>query len=99
MTLKVGKSRPTLLRIKNPEAHKLAAGLAELTGESLTLAVPRSLRERLSRLQSPGQRAQALLAIGRDCARRLGEPVRSIDHGEMLYDERGRPNDRRYVGH
>ena len=79
------------LNIKSPEAHELAARLAELTGESLTLAVTHSLRERLSRLQSPGERAQALLAIGRDCARRLGEPVRSIDHGEMLYDERGLP--------
>jgi len=79
------------LNIKNPEAHELAARVAALTGESLTLAVTQSLRERLSRLQSPGERAQALLAIGRDCARRLTEPVRSIDHGEMLYDERGLP--------
>ena len=79
------------LNIKNPEAHELAARLAQLTGESLTLAVTQSLRERLARLQSPAQRAQALLAIGRDCARRLTEPVRSIDHGEMLYDERGLP--------
>ena len=79
------------LNIKNPEAHELAARMAELTGESLTLAVTQSLRERLARLQAPDGRAEALLAIGRDCARRLPEPVRSIDHGEMLYDERGLP--------
>ena len=79
------------LNIKNPEAQELAARMAELTGESLTLAVTQSLRERLARLQAPDARAEALLAIGRDCARRLPEPVRSIDHGEMLYDERGLP--------
>ena len=32
-----------------------------------------------------------LLQIGRDCASRLKEPYRSIEHGELLYDERGLP--------
>jgi hypothetical protein len=49
------------LNIKNPETHKLAGRLAELTGESLAPAVTQSLRERLSRFQAPGERAQALL--------------------------------------
>ncbi len=34
---------------------------------------------------------QRLLAIGRDCAARLPEPYRSIDHGRLLYDSRGLP--------
>jgi Rv0623-like transcription factor len=42
------------LNIKNPETHKLAGRLAELTGESLAPAVTQSLRERLSRFQAPG---------------------------------------------
>jgi prevent-host-death family protein len=36
--------------------------------------------------------AQRLLAIGQDCAAHLREPYRSIDHAELLYDERGLPN-------
>ncbi|WP_211224072.1 hypothetical protein, partial [Pseudonocardia asaccharolytica] len=37
------------------------------------------------------RKTDALLAIGRDSARRLAEPARSVDHGELLYDERGLP--------
>jgi len=29
--------------------------------------------------------------IGRDCASRLKEPLRSADHADLLYDERGLP--------
>jgi antitoxin VapB len=35
--------------------------------------------------------ADRLLAIGRDCAARLKEPFRSVDPGDLLYDERGLP--------
>jgi antitoxin VapB len=31
------------------------------------------------------------VAIGQDCAKRLKEPFRSTDHGDLLYDERGLP--------
>jgi hypothetical protein len=41
------------LSIKNSEAHKLAIELAQLTGESLTSAVTRALRERLVRERRP----------------------------------------------
>ena len=37
------------LNLKSGEAHRLASELAELTGESLTLAVTVALRERLAR--------------------------------------------------
>jgi prevent-host-death family protein len=37
------------------------------------------------------QLAERLMAIGRDCAAHLREPYRSIDHAELLYDERGLP--------
>lgn len=81
------------LNIKNDEAHRLAEKLALLTGESMTTAVTRALRERLERVEAgrgAGLAAQ-LLSIGRDCAAHLREPFRSIDHGELLYDERGLP--------
>jgi antitoxin VapB len=32
-----------------------------------------------------------LMAIGKDCAPRLKEPFRSVDHGDLLYDEHGLP--------
>ena len=32
-----------------------------------------------------------ILEIGKDCAAHLKEPFRSIDHGRLLYDEKGLP--------
>jgi antitoxin VapB len=81
------------LNLKNPETHRLVRELAAITGESLTEAVTEAVRDRLERLR--GQRldnkADRLLAIGKDCASRLKEPFRSIEHGELLYDELGLP--------
>ena len=81
------------LNIKTEEAHRLARELAAMTGESLTAAVTEALRERLDRLrkQQNASLADRLLAIGKDCAARLKEPFRSIDHGDMLYDQSGLP--------
>jgi antitoxin VapB len=81
------------LNIKSEEAHRLAQELARLTGESMTAAVTRAVRERLDRLRRERavSLADRLLAIGRDCAARLKEPFRSVDHGDLLYDERGLP--------
>ena len=81
------------LNIKNEEAHRLAAELARITGESLTAAVTTAIRERLDRLREERapSLADRLLEIGKDCAARLKEPVRSTDHADLLYDERGLP--------
>jgi antitoxin VapB len=81
------------MNIKSEETHRLARELAELTGESQTAAVTIALRERLERLHAerPADLAARLLAIGRDCAAHLLEPYRSIDHGDLLYDEQGLP--------
>jgi antitoxin VapB len=80
------------LNIKDPEAHKLARKLADQTGETMTRAVTEALRERLARVnraQKPDTTASDLLSIGRRCAAMLtGKPV---DHGSLLYDERGLP--------
>ena len=82
------------LNIKNEEAHRLAAELAKITGESLTAAVTTAIRERLDRLREERapSLADRLLEIGKDCAARLKEPVRSFDHADPLYDERGLPS-------
>jgi antitoxin VapB len=83
------------LNIKNKDAHKLAQQLARLTGESLTEAVTEAVRERLKRVQNKDKHAaklsDRLLEIGHDCAKRLKEPFRSADHGDLLYDEKGLP--------
>lgn len=67
--------------------------LAKLTGESVTAAVTVAIRERLERVrrEQGASLADQLLAIGKDCAARLREPYRSVEHGELLYDERGLP--------
>jgi antitoxin VapB len=81
------------LNLKNPDAHALARELAELTGESMSAAVTVAMRERRDRLlgDRAGGLAERMLELGRDCAGRLPEDVRRIDHGELLYDERGLP--------
>ena len=82
------------MNIKSKEAHELARELADLTGESMTEAVTQALKERLQRIgaeRTKEAKIQELLAIGRDCAAHMKEPFKSIDHGELLYDERGLP--------
>ena len=81
------------LNIKSDETHRLARELARLTGESMTAAVNEAVRERLERvLRDRGvSLAERLAAIGEDCAARLKEEFRSVDHGELLYDDQGLP--------
>ncbi|OYQ32622.1 hypothetical protein CHU95_17760 [Niveispirillum lacus] len=47
------------LNIKSPEAEKDVRRLAELTGESLTEAMHKAVRERLERLSSEDEKAKA----------------------------------------
>jgi antitoxin VapB len=81
------------LNIKNGEAHKLAAQLAKITGENMTTAVTQALRERLDRVRAArgSGLSERLLKIGQECAAHLREPFRSVDHGDLLYDEKGLP--------
>ena len=64
------------LKIRNHEAYRLAAELADLTGESLTSAATVALRERLARerrSRHPDHTAAQLMQIGRRYAA-LDEP-------------------------
>jgi antitoxin VapB len=81
------------LNIKNEKTHRLARELARLTGESMTAAVDKAVRERLERVRGAEKDGlvERLLKIGRECAPLWKEPYLSIDHGELLYDERGLP--------
>ena len=83
------------LNIKNPEAHTLAVRLAEKTGETLTEAVTTALRERLERLERTAEfdeeRYRSLKALVKDSRSLWSDSLLSVDHGELLYDERGLP--------
>lgn len=81
------------LNIKNEKTHRLVRELARATGESMTAAVDKAVKERLERVRrdKKGNLAERLLQIGRECADHMKEPYLSIDHGEMLYDEKGLP--------
>ena len=81
------------LNIKSEQTHRMAKELARLTGESMTEAVREAVRERLERLRGDSNErlAERLLQIGRECAAHLKEPYKTIDHGELLYDDKGLP--------
>ena len=79
------------LNIKSVQTHKLVQELAELTGESMTAAVTEAVRERLIRLRRDKGKglADRLMEIAADTGPRFKEPYKSIDHGDLLYDELG----------
>lgn len=77
-----------MLTVENEEAERLATELAALTGSTIEDAVVAALP---TRLRGRSGLAEHLLALGRECAAAMPEPFRSIDHGELLYDERGLP--------
>ena len=81
------------LNIKNEETHRLARQLARATGESMSVAVREAIRERLERIRKNSKREQVerILEIGRECSKYFKEPHKSVDHGDLLYDEKGLP--------
>ena len=82
------------LNIKNDETCRLADELARLTGETMTGAITVALRERLEREKrerSVKTRVQEMRAIAERCAKLMGPGPSAVEHGDMLYDERGLP--------
>jgi antitoxin VapB len=79
------------LNIKDPEAHRLAAAIAQETGETMTHVVTEALRDRFERL--PSRLRKASVDELRAIAKRGGGPSKDgyLDHAEFLYDERGLP--------
>ena len=77
------------LDIKNDETCRLVGELARLTG-AITIA----LRERLERercRRGADALARELHAIGQRCASLLGPGPSAVEHGDLLYDDRGLP--------
>jgi antitoxin VapB len=88
-----GRMVEMAINIKNEETNRLAHELAALTGESLTTAITVAVQERLNRVQQKkhGPLSDKLLKIGKECAAHLKEPFLTVDHGDLLYDEKGLP--------
>ena len=83
------------LNIKNDETCQLAGDLARLTGETMTGAITIALRERLDRerrARSASQRLREMRVIADRCARVLKPGPSAVEHGELLYDQRGLPH-------
>lgn len=80
--------------VKNEETCRLARELARLTGETTTGAITVALRERLER-EKRRRDADALVrdlrAIGQRCAGFLRLGPSAVEHGDLLYGERGLP--------
>jgi antitoxin VapB len=84
---------PMSLNIKNEKTHRMARELAQLTGESMTVAVSEAVRERLERVRGNSRKgmAERLMKIARECGPRWKEPYRSMEIDDLLYDENGLP--------
>jgi len=81
------------ISIKNPEAERLARELAKRTGESMTEAIVKALRERLQHVT--GRRRAVSLAdqIGEIATRCSALPLLDVRSEEEIlgYDEKGLP--------
>ena len=78
------------LNIKDASIHEAVKQIARITGESQTQAVATAVNERLARLQTDDLAAR-ILAIGHQTASRMSPETKLLDHGELLYDDRGLP--------
>ena len=79
------------LNIKDDAVHEAVKRITQLTGESQAQAVAIAVRERLARLEKDALAAR-LLAIGEKAARRMTADAAALDHGALLYDDRGLPS-------
>jgi len=81
------------LSIKDPETDRLVRALAAETGESITEAVARAVRERLDRVQGSRQGPDLLRSIETLAQRCAALPV--LDHRSteqiLGYDDQGLP--------
>ena len=80
------------LSIKNDDMCRLAGDLARLTGVTMTGAITVALRERLERerrQRAIDNRASKLRAIAERCAKLMALGPSAIEHGDLLYAERG----------
>ncbi len=78
------------LNIKDDSVHEAVKRITVITGESQAQAVATAVRERLARLERDALAAR-ILAIGAKSAGRMSQEAKELDHGALLYDDRGLP--------
>src|SRR4029077_14675396 len=86
-----GRKVPMALNIKDDSVHEAVKRITLITGESQAQAVATAVRERLARLEKD-ELAARLLAIGHKTASRMSADANAVDHGALLYDDRGLPS-------
>ncbi|HXA20904.1 MAG TPA: type II toxin-antitoxin system VapB family antitoxin [Acetobacteraceae bacterium] len=64
--------------IEDEEACELAAELADLTGESLQVAMIMALRAELGRARARKERDERIMAITREIAMNMRDPFRAV---------------------
>ena len=79
------------LNIKDQETYELARELARATGETMTKAVNKALRQRLEQVRKNQSKATAeeLMEIGRRFSKLIRD--KNFDPDDFLYDEHGLP--------
>ncbi len=79
------------LVVEDEEAERLAAEIAQATGQSISAVVTEALRERAERI--PERQEKASLEELKVIAHRIASLAKgpSFDHGEEFYDEDGLP--------
>ena len=78
------------INIKNQKARALVDEIVQRTGETVTEAVTAALQKRLLQLTRE-ERLARVREISKECAGLWVEPWKSMDHGDLLYDEQGMP--------
>ena len=78
------------INIKNQKARALVDEIVQRTGETVTEAVTAALQKRLNELTREEKLAR-VRELTKGLADHWLEPWKSMDHGEILYDEMGMP--------
>jgi antitoxin VapB len=78
------------INIKSREARELVDEITKRTGETLTEAVTCALKARLHTLTIE-ERRTAIIKLTKEISESLKEPWKSVEHGELLYDDKGLP--------
>lgn len=80
------------LNVRNPDTLGSLRRLAEITGEPMTIALDRAVKERLTRLRTQANdRLSRLRQISADTSARWPDDQRVGDLTSSLYDDLGQP--------
>jgi antitoxin VapB len=81
------------LSIRDQETDSLARELAGMTGESITEAIGKALKERLARLRREGEFAKRKAQVDALAARMRENMVGHVLSDDDIYDENGLPRE------